>query len=91
MFTIEDRNFLREDILQLARSDARVVAGAAVGSLAVSDGDRWSDLDLTFSVADDSSIFEVLEAWTTHIIGKFNAVHLFDLPYAFFCLLYVFY
>jgi hypothetical protein len=56
------------------------VAGAVVGSLAVSDGDRWSDLDLTFSVADDYSILDVLDTWTTSLVEDFNAAHLFDLP-----------
>ncbi|HEX2698168.1 MAG TPA: hypothetical protein VHM28_10710, partial [Anaerolineales bacterium] len=60
MFTIEDRNRVREHVLKMATSDARVVAGATVGSLALSDGDRWSDLDLTFAVADNFSMYDVL-------------------------------
>lgn len=80
MFRIEDRNRLRERVLQMASSDHRVVAGAVVGSLALSDGDRWSDLDLTFGVADPFSIFEVLEDWTREVVQEFDATHLFDLP-----------
>ena len=80
MFTINDRNLLRDHVLQLADSDPRVVAGAVVGSLALSDGDRWSDLDLTFSVADAYSIWDVLEDWTRNITENFNATQLFDLP-----------
>jgi hypothetical protein len=80
MFSIEDRNLLRDHVIQLAKSDSRIVAGAVVGSLALSDGDRWSDLDLTFSVADDYSILDVLEDWTNNIIKAFNASQLFDLP-----------
>jgi predicted nucleotidyltransferase len=78
MFTIEERIRIRDRIIQLARSDERVVAGAVVGSLALDDGDRWSDLDLTFGVRDDISIFEVLEDWTENINREFDAVHLFD-------------
>jgi len=80
MFNIEDRNLVHDHVLQLASSDSRVVAGAVVGSLALSDGDRWSDLDLTFAVADDFSIFDVLEDWTRNIVTEFDAAHLFDLP-----------
>jgi hypothetical protein len=80
MFSIQDRNILRDYVLQLATSDSRVMAGAAVGSLALSDGDRWSDLDLTFAVSDDFTIFDVLEGWTSNIIKEFNATQLFDLP-----------
>ena len=39
-------------MLELAESDERVVAGAVVGSLALDDGDRFADLDLTFAVVD---------------------------------------
>lgn len=80
MFSIEDRNHIRDHVLNLAASDARVIAGAVVGSLALGEGDRWSDLDLTFAVADDVSMFEVLEDWTRNIVTQFEAAHLFDLP-----------
>jgi hypothetical protein len=80
MFSIQDRNKIHDYILNLAHSDPRVVAGAVVGSLALSEGDHWSDLDLTFGVVDGVSINDVLEDWTTKIIGVFRAVHLFDLP-----------
>jgi len=80
MFSIEYRNLIHNRVLQLARADSRVVAGAVVGSLALGDGDRWSDLDLTFAVADDVSMFDVLEEWTRMIIKEFEAAHLFDLP-----------
>ena len=80
MFSIQDRNKIRDHVLQLAASDARIVAGAVVGSLALGEGDRWSDLDLTFAVIDDVSVFEVLEDWTRNIIAEFDATHLFDLP-----------
>ena len=80
MFSIKDRNLIRDRVLELASSDARVVAGAVVGSLALTEGDRWSDLDLTFAVADDYSIFDVLEDWTRNIVKEFDAAHLFDLP-----------
>lgn len=80
MFTIQDRNRLRDRILEMADSDPRVVAGAVVGSLALSDGDRWSDLDLTFAVADEFPVLDVLEGWTQTIVEEFEAAHLFDLP-----------
>jgi hypothetical protein len=80
VFRIRDRDRVRDHVLQLASSDARVVAGAVVGSLALDDGDRWSDLDLTFAVADQFSIFEVLEDWTRKLVEELDAAHLFDLP-----------
>lgn len=79
MFSVKDRDRIHDHVLQLAASDARVVAGAVVGSLALAEGDRWSDLDLTFAVADDISILDVLEDWTRDLVKEFEAAHLFDL------------
>src|SRR3954466_5662231 len=70
VFTVEQRDALREHLLQLAEEDERVVAGAAVGSLAVDGGDRFSDLDLTFGIADHVPIAEVLDDWTGKLIGE---------------------
>ncbi len=80
MFSVADRDRLRDRVLQLAGADSRVVAGAAVGSLALGGGDRWSDLDLTFAVAEASPLSDVLEEWTRLLVDEFQAVQLFDLP-----------
>ncbi len=74
MFTIEQRDALRERVLRLANDDERVVAGAAVGSLAVDEGDEFSDLDLTFGIADHVNTTEVLDAWTTTLSDELGAV-----------------
>ena len=80
MFTVDDRDRVREQVLAKGQADARVVAGAEVGSLALGGGDRWSDLDLTFAVLDDVSIDEILADWTHELETELGAVHLFDLP-----------
>jgi hypothetical protein len=80
MFEIADRDHVRDQVLDLAAWDPRVVAGAVVGSQAHDEGDRWSDLDLMFAVADDVPVSEVLEAWTGTVVREFGAVQLFDLP-----------
>ena len=79
MFTVADRNNLCDFMLHQASSDGRVVAGALVGALALDNGDRWSDLDLNFAVADEFSIFAVLTDWTDVIVKAYDAAHLFDL------------
>jgi hypothetical protein len=79
VFTVEQRDALREHVLQLAEADERVVAGAAVGSLAVDGGDRFSDLDLTFGIGDDVPVAEVLDDWTGTLMGERAAVQLADL------------
>ena len=80
MFSIQDRERVRDHVLAMAASDSRVVAGVVVGSLALSDGDRWSDLDQTFAVENGRPILEVLEDWTRALVDEFDAVQLFDLP-----------
>jgi hypothetical protein len=80
MFSVEDRERVRERVLEWAASEPRVVAGAVVGSLALEDGDRWSDLDLTFAVADGVPLDDMLDDWTRKLADEFAAVLLFDLP-----------
>ncbi len=66
-------------MLRLAEEDDRAVAGAAVGSLALGGGDRHSDLDLTFGVADGVPVADVLDDWTRTLVDELDAVHLVDL------------
>ncbi|HET7928004.1 MAG TPA: nucleotidyltransferase domain-containing protein [Actinomycetota bacterium] len=79
MFTVAQRDALRERVLRLAREDRRIVAGAAVGSLAVDGGDRFSDLDLTFGVAERARVADVLADWTQTLIDELAAVLLAEL------------
>lgn len=79
MFTVEQRDALRERLLRRAEEDERVVAGAEVGSLAVGSGDRFSDLDLTFAIADDVPVRTALDDWTRTLVDELDAVHLVDL------------
>jgi hypothetical protein len=81
VFTVSDRERVHELVLELAAGDPRVLAGAALGSLALGDGDRWSDLDLMFAVADGATIPEILADWTAALAATLDAVTLFDLPF----------
>ena len=79
MFTVEQRDALRARMLRLAEEDERVLAGAAVGSLAVGTGDRFSDLDLTFGIVDGVPVAQVLDAWTRTLSEELHAIELADL------------
>jgi hypothetical protein len=79
VFTAEQRDAVCERLLRLAAEDERVVAGAAVGSLAADGGDRFSDLDLAFGIADHVPVAGVLDDWTRTLMGELDAVHLADL------------
>src|SRR5207244_511376 len=76
VFTVEQRDALRDRLIRLAEEDERVVAGAAVGSLAVDGGDRFSDVDLTFGIADHVRVGDVLDDWTRTLIDELDAVRL---------------
>jgi predicted nucleotidyltransferase len=79
MFTVEERERVRDRVLELASSDERVVAAAVVGSLALGEGDEWSDLDLTFGVAEGVPVADVLEDFTRAVVDELDAVTLIDL------------
>ena len=80
MFTPEYRERVRERVNVKARSDGRIVAAAAVGGSA-GPSDRWSDLDLSFGVAEGAPVASVLDDWTEALSAEFDAVTLFDLPF----------
>jgi hypothetical protein len=80
VYTVEERDRVRARLIDKAGTDPRIVAGAEIGALAKGTSDRWSDLDLTFGLADDASVDEVLDDWTAGMAREFDAAHLFDLP-----------
>jgi Streptomycin adenylyltransferase len=77
MFTVEQRDRAREWVLERARRDERVLAAAVVGAEASGRMDRWSDLDLTFAVA-DATVEEVVDEWTDALGEELDAAFLFD-------------
>jgi len=80
MFTVNERDQLREQLLGLARTDSRVSAAAITGSHAAGGGDRWSDIDLAFSI--HGELAPALQHWTDVLYQQFAALHHWDLPFA---------
>lgn len=81
VFTVEYRSHVRERLIDMARADSRIESAAAVGGSAEGEADRWSDLDLTFGLAANASIDDVLTDWTANVRREFDAVTLFDQPF----------
>lgn len=79
MFTPEQRDRVRDRVLELARSDPRVTAGALIGSTSVGAEDEWSDIDITFGIADDAIPEDVLRDWTELFGHEFGVLDHFDL------------
>ena len=79
MFTTEQRNNVRNRVLDMARSDPRVTGGALTGSAAIGAEDRWSDVDVAFGVAEGSTPEAVLDDWTEALGRELGAIHHWDL------------
>jgi hypothetical protein len=79
MFTTEQRDHVRDRVLDLARNDPRVTAGALTGSSALGAEDRWSDIDLAFGIAAGIRPETVLQDWTATFAREFGALHYWDL------------
>ena len=53
MFSPEERERLKDELVSRARDDPRIDAAALIGSSAEDREDRWSDIDLALAVAAD--------------------------------------
>lgn len=78
MFDVEERQRVREQLIAAAKEDPGIAAAAIIGSDALGAADRWSDVDLAFSVRD--RLDEALQRWTARLYRDFAAVHHWDLP-----------
>src|SRR5262245_6626450 len=79
MFTTEQRDYVRDRVLELAKADPRVTAGARSGSISIGAEDEWSDIDIAFGIADGTSLEAVLDDWTELFGREFGALHYWDL------------
>lgn len=78
MFTVAERDALRESLVRRARVDADVIAAAVVGSSALGREDRWSDIDLALRLRPGADQAAVVERWTSVIFAEHGAVHRLD-------------
>jgi hypothetical protein len=79
VFTVEERDRVRESLLERAAKDPGVVAAAITGSYTAGGGDEWSDIDLAFGI--DGELEPALTHWTQVVVGEFGAIHHWDLPW----------
>jgi hypothetical protein len=79
VFTSQQRERLRGQLLGLAGKDPRIRAAAVTGSAADGLQDQWSDVDLFFGVDDNVELQTVLADWSDRLYGEFGALHHFDL------------
>ena len=79
MFDVVFRDQVEGYLIRLAKMDERITAAAVVGSRAHTEGDQWSDIDLTFAVADATEPVAVLDEWAAKLRAQFDGTTLFDL------------
>src|ERR1043165_5750425 len=78
MFTPQFRQEVRENLLDRAKTDNRIVSAAVVGSYALGHEDQWSDIDLTFGFDESYAMDALLESWTVYVKEKFAGHVLLD-------------
>jgi len=78
VFTADERDRLREQIVAAARADKRITGAAITGSAALGHQDAWSDIDLFFGVADGDDIPAVMSDVTDVMYREHGALHHFD-------------
>lgn len=79
MFTAQHRDQVRDRVLELARTDPRITAGALTGSTALGAQDAWSDIDVAFGIADGFTLDTVLQDWTAVLDREYSVIDHFDL------------
>jgi hypothetical protein len=75
MFTVAERESLRDALVEAARADERVAGAALTGSAAVGAEDEWSDIDLALGLTPAADQDAVLADWTAVMYAQFGAVH----------------
>lgn len=74
MFTVRERDRLRDALVGAARADYRITGAALTGSAARGAEDDWSDIDLALGLSDDADQSETLDAWTRQMYDEHDAV-----------------
>jgi hypothetical protein len=74
MFTEQQRENIRQELVSAAKADTRITSAAHLGSAALGLQDRWSDIDLALCVAGDADFNVVLMDWTQRLFNDHAAV-----------------
>jgi predicted nucleotidyltransferase len=78
MYTVGQRNQLRDALLAAARADDRVTGAALTGSAALDAEDAWSDIDLAFKTTEPE---QVLADFTALMYREHGARHHMDVVF----------
>ena len=70
MYTPEQRDEVRDGLLERAREDDRVTGAALTGSAALGNEDRWSDVDVFLGIAESADLDDVVADWTSAALRR---------------------
>lgn len=78
MFTVDEREALRSELIEAARADPRISGAAVTGSASAGNEDCWSDIDLAFGVGEGSKVEAALGDFTHRMYRDHDALHHLD-------------
>jgi hypothetical protein len=78
MYALDDRNRIRESIIEVAQADERIIGGALTGSAASVREDCWSDIDLAFGVSPKADFKQTITDFSELMYGSHAALHHLD-------------
>ncbi|MGA7907740.1 MAG: hypothetical protein WCA16_10070 [Candidatus Sulfotelmatobacter sp.] len=78
VFTSQKREQIRGELVAAAKADSRIGGAAHLGSAALGQLDRWSDIDLALCLAPAADLDQVLVDWTTRLYRDHAAVANYD-------------
>jgi predicted nucleotidyltransferase len=81
LYTPEERDGVARRLLDLLREDERVARAELGGSGTTGYVDRWSDVDLIVTVADDADQEEVADGWIPRVYDALPVVHHFAIAF----------
>jgi len=79
VFTSQKREQIRGELVAAAKADSRIAGAAHLGSAALGQLDRWSDIDLALGLAPDADLNQILVDWTTRLYRDHAAVADYDI------------
>ena len=78
MYSVDERERVRADLIAAARADPRVTGVALTGSASIGREDRWSDIDLAFGIGEASQIKPAVVDYTARMYEQHGAVDQLD-------------
>lgn len=79
MFSVSERTRIRQELIDRAREDDRIIGAALVGSAARNAEDEWSDIDLALQLHPTADEAAVVDDWTRMIDEEWGVADTFDL------------